>query len=124
MVSATTDLAAVAAACGFAIARIVQSQDELEAALPIILEAPGPVYHVIKVRAETLDFVLPPKDGEHLKNRFRRALLGDTDNHIAISHGTPTMSLVGTKRKCRRRLATSAFGGKADFKKLVAEFRS
>ena len=32
---------------------------------------------VIKVRAEKLDFVLPPKDGVHLKNRFRRALLGD-----------------------------------------------
>ena len=75
--SANTDLAAVAAACGIAIASVVHRQDELEAALPIILETPGPVYHVIKVRAETLDFVLPPKDGVHLKNRFRRALLGD-----------------------------------------------
>ena len=75
--SANTDLAAVAAACGIAIASVVHTRDELEAVLPIILETPGPVYHVIKVRAENLDFVLPPKDGVHLKNRFRRALLGD-----------------------------------------------
>lgn len=71
-----TDLAAVAAACGIPTVGTVRSETELGAALPLILEAPGPVYHVIKVRAETLDFVLPPKDGEHLKNRFRQALLG------------------------------------------------
>ena len=29
-----------------------------------------------KVRAEPLPFVLPPKDGAHLKDRFRLALLG------------------------------------------------
>ena len=68
---------AVATACGIATASVVHTQDELEAALPIILETPGPVYHVIKVQAENLDFVLPPKDGVHLKNRFRQALLGD-----------------------------------------------
>ena len=79
--SATTDLAGVAAACGIATTGIVRTQAELEAALPVILEASGPVYHVIKVRAETLDFVLPPKDGVHLKNRFRRALLGDDAIH-------------------------------------------
>ncbi|MBC8270234.1 MAG: aldehyde dehydrogenase [Rhodospirillaceae bacterium] len=74
--SAKTDLAAVAAACGIAVTGEVRTEDALEAALPIILEAAGPVYHAIKVRAEKLDFVLPPKDGEHLKDRFRRALLG------------------------------------------------
>ena len=30
----------------------------------------------VEVRAETLDFVLPPRDGTVLKDRFRRALLG------------------------------------------------
>ena len=75
--AAKTDLAAIAAACGIAVTGTVRTPDALEVALPVILEAPGPVYHVIKVRAEKLDFVLPPKDGVHLKNRFRRALLGD-----------------------------------------------
>jgi len=76
--SAATDLAGVATACGVPVTGIVRTEDELEAALPIILSASGPVYHVIKVRAENLDYVLPPKDGVHLKNRFRRALLGDS----------------------------------------------
>jgi len=75
--SAKTDLAGVAAACGIPVVGVVRTEEELEAALPVILAAPGPIYHVIKVRAEKLDFVLPPKDGVHLKNRFRRALLGD-----------------------------------------------
>jgi thiamine pyrophosphate-dependent acetolactate synthase large subunit-like protein len=75
--AAKTDLAGVAAACGIPVARTVRTEEELDAALPVILEVPGPVYHVIKVRAEKLDFVLPPKDGVHLKNRFRRALLGE-----------------------------------------------
>lgn len=74
--SASTDLAGVAAACGIPVTGTVRTEAELEAALPVILEASGPVYHVIKVRAEKLDFVLPPKDGVHLKNRFRQALLG------------------------------------------------
>ncbi|MBT4934196.1 MAG: aldehyde dehydrogenase [Rhodospirillaceae bacterium] len=74
--SAKTDLAGVAKACGIAVTGEVRTEDELEAALPAILEAPGPVYHAIKVRAEKLDFVLPPNDGEHLKDRFRLALLG------------------------------------------------
>lgn len=74
--SAKTDLAAVASACGIPVATEVRTQEELQAALPVILKRMGPVYHVIKVRAEKLEFVLPPKDGAHLKNRFRSALLG------------------------------------------------
>lgn len=72
--SAHTDLAGVAVACGIPVAKVIRTETELEAALPVILEGTGPVYHVIKVRAEKLDFVLPPKEGELLKNRFRRAL--------------------------------------------------
>ncbi len=75
--SAVTDLAQVAKACGIAITGEVRTDDDFETALPVIMAADGPVYHVIKVRAEKLDFILPPKDGVHLKNRFRRALLGD-----------------------------------------------
>ncbi len=75
--AADTDLAGIARASGIQTVGLVQNQTDLDAALPDILDAPGPVYHVIKVRAEKLDFVLPPKDGVHLKNRFRHALLGD-----------------------------------------------
>ncbi len=75
--AAGADLAAIAAGCGIGKTMTVQTEDELEAALPTLMEAPGPIYAVIKVRAEKLDFVLPPKDGVHLKNRFRRVLLGN-----------------------------------------------
>lgn len=75
--AAKTDLAGVAAACGIPVTGTIRTEDELITTLPTILEAPGPVYHLIKVRAEKLDFTLPPKDGVHLKNRFRHALLGD-----------------------------------------------
>jgi len=74
--SGKTDLAGVAAACGIPVVGIVRSDADLDAAVPVIIGTTGPVYHVIKVRAEKLDFVLPPKDGQHLKNRFRQALLG------------------------------------------------
>lgn len=70
------DLAQAAAAAGFPVSETVLDQDGLDAALPVILEAPGPVFYDIKVRAEELDFVLPPKEGVILKQRFRRALLG------------------------------------------------
>ncbi len=72
------DLASAAAAAGFPVSETVRDQEELDAALPVILEAPGPVFYDIKVRAEELDFVLPPKEGVILKQRFRQALKGET----------------------------------------------
>jgi thiamine pyrophosphate-dependent acetolactate synthase large subunit-like protein len=71
------DLAAVAAACGFPLTAVVRDETQLEAAGPQIRGAPGPSLHAIKVRADSLPFVLPPKDGAHLKDRFRAALLGE-----------------------------------------------
>ena len=71
------DLAGVAAAAGFAVTGTVRDQVELDAALPAILEATGPVYYDIKVRVEELDFQLPPKEGVILKQRFRQALKGE-----------------------------------------------
>ena len=71
------DIAAVATGCGIKSAVTINNDMELKRALPELLEIPGPSLWVIKVRAESLDFVLPPKDGAFLKDRFRRALLGD-----------------------------------------------
>ncbi len=72
-----TDLAAVAAACGIGLAGTVRDAAGLRAAIPTIRGADGPVFHAIKVRAEDLPLVLPPRDGVTLKDRFRAALLGD-----------------------------------------------
>ncbi len=71
------DLAAIAAAAGFTATGVVRSQRELDAAARRLLDAEGPQFFAIKVRAELLPLVLPPKDGVHLKERFRHALLGD-----------------------------------------------
>ena len=69
------DLPAVAAAVGFHSVGTVTNKKELDKALPKILGGLGPVFISIKVRAESLDFVLPPNDGVILKNRMRKSLL-------------------------------------------------
>ena len=70
------DLAAIAAAAGFPLAGTIRAADELEPARQVVHEQPGPIFYAIKVRAEPLPFVMPPKDGAYLKDRFRLALLG------------------------------------------------
>lgn len=72
-----TNIEAIASGCGISVTGTIQNDEQLVSAIPHILKEPGPSVFVIKVRAETLDFVLPPKDGSYLKDRFRRALLGD-----------------------------------------------
>ncbi|HZS85827.1 MAG TPA: thiamine pyrophosphate-dependent enzyme [Stellaceae bacterium] len=74
--AAGIDLAGIAAACGFPVAATVRDERQLAAAIPQIRSVPGPVFVAIKIRAETLPLVLPPKDGTLLKLRFRQALLG------------------------------------------------
>jgi thiamine pyrophosphate-dependent acetolactate synthase large subunit-like protein len=71
-----TDLAAVAVGSGIPVAVDVFDAAGLEEALPRIRSETGPVFVNIKVRAEELPLVLPPKDGVTLKDRFRAALLG------------------------------------------------
>ena len=72
------DLPAIASASGFLSTGMVFNQTELIEALPVILGDPGPVFRSIKVRAESLDFVLPPNDGIVLKDRMRNVLAGGT----------------------------------------------
>lgn len=74
--AADVDLPGMAAAAGFASVGTVRSANELGDALPTIREAPGPLFFDIKIRAEDLPLVMPPKDGVTLKDRFRVALLG------------------------------------------------
>ena len=65
------DLAAIARACGFKNSKtILKAQDFRK----IVHEAAGPNFLQIKVAADKLPLVLPPKDGVHLKERFRKAL--------------------------------------------------
>jgi len=63
------DLAGVARSCGL---KVVDYKN-LAAA---IHKQPGPHFAAIKVDAEKIPLVLPPREGALLKARFRRALLG------------------------------------------------
>jgi len=74
--SGSVDLAAVAAAAGIPNSRTITDENDLKSALPQILNKDELVFLDIKVRAEKLPLVLPPKDGAYLKDRFRLALLG------------------------------------------------
>ena len=73
------DLAAVAAAAGLPVTGTVADDAGLGAAVAQLRGARGPVFFTIKVRAEDLPLALPPRDGVHLKDRFRRALLGEEE---------------------------------------------
>jgi thiamine pyrophosphate-dependent acetolactate synthase large subunit-like protein len=71
------DLAAVARACGFADSRMIRRNAEIAAVRSGVYRGRGPLFFQVKVRPDALPLVLPPRDGAHLKHRFREALLGE-----------------------------------------------
>lgn len=75
------DLAAVAAACGFSKVSTITTMQHVEQLRADLHSVQGPLFALIKIAAEKLPLTLPPRDGTHLKNRFREALLGD-DAHF------------------------------------------
>ena len=75
--AAKVDLAGVAKACGFQVSRQVRARASLAALRTAIHAAPGPLFAQVKVIAEKIPLVLPPRDGGILKSRFRKALLGE-----------------------------------------------
>ena len=70
------DLAAVARATGFSECHNITDKKRLRSLLPQIQKGKGPLFFNVKVRAENLPLVLPPKDGAFLKDRFRVAFFG------------------------------------------------
>jgi thiamine pyrophosphate-dependent acetolactate synthase large subunit-like protein len=72
----TTDLAAVAAACGWESTVTARDMAEVEALRPRLRQEA--MFAVIRISAEEKPRHLPPRDGAHLTDRFRRAL------HVAI----------------------------------------
>ena len=65
----------VAAACGWAEARLIEDEAEI-GALAETLAAPadGPRLYVLKVAAENLPRSMPSRDAVFIKNRFRAHL--------------------------------------------------
>lgn len=75
--AAGVDLAGMAAAAGFASSRLIEDWGGVAAFRHLVHQGSGPNFAQIKVAAEALPLVLPPRDGALLKDRFRLALLGD-----------------------------------------------
>ena len=73
---AGTDLAMVARGCGIADTGTVRAEGEVAQLVKDLRTGKGPVFRLVKVMVEKLEFVMPPQDGAHLKDRFRQALLG------------------------------------------------
>ncbi len=68
----TTDLAAVAAACGWRNTATARSMAEVEELTPRLRREN--LFAVLRISPEEKPRHLPPRDGAHLTDRFRRAL--------------------------------------------------
>lgn len=70
-----TDLAAVAAACGFTHVRTIDEPSQVADAVTLSISAVGTSFVVAKVAADEPPQVVPPRDGPALVERFRRSVL-------------------------------------------------
>src|SRR5579863_1912220 len=68
----TTDLEAVAAACGWIATATAQDMAAVEALRPRLRAEP--LFAVIRIDAEEKPRFIPPRDGAYVTERFRRAL--------------------------------------------------
>lgn len=74
------DLVAMARGAGFRRTMLVTQADEVPA-LRAAIQAPGCLFALAKVEAESLPLVLPPRDGGFLQARMREAVLGPAAHH-------------------------------------------
>jgi len=70
------DLAGMARAANFARTATIRSKDELDGWIPKLYESGGAAFVAVKVTNARYPMALRLRDGTHIKNRFREALLG------------------------------------------------
>ena len=70
------DLTGVANATGFAVAGTTSTLPDLKSWIPKLYNTPGPLFLDVKVNANRYPLSIRLRDGAHIKNRFREALLG------------------------------------------------
>jgi thiamine pyrophosphate-dependent acetolactate synthase large subunit-like protein len=68
------DLVAVARGCGIAAALRVDQSDQVRDLIDRIAARRGPTFAQVLITTDEPPRVLPPRDGVHVKNRFRAAL--------------------------------------------------
>lgn len=71
------DLPGMAAAAGFGETATVWNKKELEAAIPLLYDAKGPVFVAVKVNTDAVPMTLPMRDGTAIRARFRESVLGE-----------------------------------------------
>lgn len=71
------DLAGIARASGFKTVREVPDMKGVAELARLLRAKKGPLFANVKVKADELPRVLPPRDGALLKDRFRAAVLGE-----------------------------------------------
>lgn len=70
------DLTAIARACGFRQASVATTEADILALHARLRTLDGPSFTQVKIDNDKPPLAMPPKDGSHLKDRFRVALLG------------------------------------------------
>jgi thiamine pyrophosphate-dependent acetolactate synthase large subunit-like protein len=70
------DLAGMAKAANFARTATIYTQADLDAWIPKLYEPAGATFVAIKVNDKRYPMAIRLRDGTHIKNRFREALLG------------------------------------------------
>ncbi len=68
------DLADVARACGFPQVQTIQDQAGVKTLADSLIAGGQLQFADVRIKAESLPRVLPPRDGVYVKNRFRQAL--------------------------------------------------
>ena len=71
----------MAKAAGFPHARNIATQSGVARLKSMIRSGAGPLFAQVKIDAEKLPLVLPPRDAAYIKNRFRIAVLGPEALH-------------------------------------------
>ncbi|MBI0433699.1 thiamine pyrophosphate-dependent enzyme [Roseomonas sp. KE0001] len=79
---AGVDLAGIARAAGFPQASRVEAMDDIAALRDAVHRCDGPLFAQVKINAEALPLVLPPREGALLQARMRESLLGP-EAHLA-----------------------------------------
>ena len=74
------DLAAIAKGAGFPTTMLVTTPEQLPA-LHAAIHAPGLLFAVAKITADSPKLVLPPREGAYLQARMREAILGPAAHH-------------------------------------------
>jgi thiamine pyrophosphate-dependent acetolactate synthase large subunit-like protein len=77
--AAGVNLSGIAASAGFPCSLGVTDEESLAGAVPLIYDAGGPVFVGVKVRPTHGRPAMPARHGPYLKDRFRRAVLGERE---------------------------------------------